>query len=405
MKKKAVIALAAVLLLSGCTDIKDRKVSETKALTSDTAVTTSTAEAETTTETAPVITETEAPAEKYTRVSLICAGDNLIHPPIYNQAKARTEDGTYDFTYAYENVAEYIGDADLAVLNQETILSDEFEPSNYPSFCTPTAMGDYMIELGFDAVSISNNHVLDKGEKGLLSTLDYWEKSHPEIPVYGAYKNEEDMNSIRTLEINGIKFAFLGYMEHTNGLYLNSASECELTYLSEEELIEEQIKKAREISDCVVVSLHFGVEITNTVTDFQKDTAKKLSDWGADIIIGTQPHTIQTMEFIEREDGGRSFVFYCLGNFISAQDVARSMVGMLGGITVEKNELTGEITLEKPYAVPIINHYDSGYRNIRLYPFSEYTEELGSAHGCSGTSYGFFRELIEENIPEEFLAE
>ena len=213
------------------------------------------------------------------------------------------------------------------------------------------------------------------------------------------------MNNIRTLEINGIVFSFLGYMEHTNGLYLNSDSECELTYLSETDIIKEQIEKAKEISDCVVVSLHFGVEITNIVTDYQRDTAKMLSDLGADIIIGTQPHTIQTMEFLEREDGSRSFVFYCLGNLISAQDVARSMVGMLGGITVEKNMLTGEITLESPYAVPIINHYDSGYRNIRLYPFSEYTKELGNSHGCSGTSYNFFEQLIEENIPAEFLRE
>lgn len=405
MKKRAAVALSlAVILLSGCKDIQEREIAVTGAVTTALETTTTTVTT-TTPETTTSSEITEAPARDYTSVSVICAGDNLIHPPIYKQAKARTEDGTYDFTYAYENVAEYIGNADLAILNQETILSDEFEPSNYPSFCTPTAMGDYMVSLGFDAVSISNNHVLDKGEKGLLSTLSYWEGSHPDIPVYGAYKNTEDMNNIRTLEINGIVFSFLGYMEHTNGLYLNRDSECELTYLSETDIIKEQIEKAREISDCVVVSLHFGVEISNTVTDYQRDTAKMLSDWGADIIIGTQPHTIQTMEFLEREDGSRSFVFYCLGNLISAQDVARSMVGMLGGITVEKNMLTGEITLESPYAVPIINHYDSGYRNIRLYPFSEYTEELGNAHGCSGTSYNFFEQLIEENIPEEFLRE
>lgn len=405
MKKGAVVILtSAVILLSGCSDIQKREITVNEAVT--TAETTAyTSETTTSSETAASSVTTEAPAQEYTSVSVICAGDNLIHPPIYKQAKARTEDGTYDFTYAYENVAEYIDNADLAILNQETILSNEFEPSNYPSFCTPTAMGDYMVSLGFDAVSISNNHVLDKGEKGLLSTLSYWEDSHPDIPVYGAYKNAEDMNNIRTSEVNGIVFSFLGYMEHTNGLYLNSDSECELTYLSETDIIKEQIEKAREISDCVVVSLHFGVEITNIVTDYQRETAKMLSDWGADIIIGTQPHTIQTMEFLEREDGNRSFVFYCLGNLISAQDVARSMVGMLGGITVEKNMLTGEISLKSPYAVPIINHYDSGYRNIRLYPFSEYTKELGNAHGCSGTSYNFFEQLIEENIPAEFLRE
>ena len=416
MKKLTALTAALSLIICGCTannaentsvssqinsGITEPQPSQTEPVITQP----QTAETPPTEETAEIVTEEAEPEPTFSSVSIVCAGDNLIHSPIYNQAKARSADGTsYDFSAAYQNVADLIGEADLAILNQETIISDDFEPSTYPMFCSPTDLADEMIKIGFDAFSISNNHVLDKGEQGLLSTLNFWKTEYPDIPVYGAYESTEDMNNIRTLTVNGITFAFLGYMEHTNGLYLPAGSPCEITYLSEEEIIQEQVKKAAEIADCVIVSVHFGIEVSNIIINQQYDFAQKLADWGADIIVGTQPHTIQSMEYLDKADGGKAFVFYCLGNFLSAMDDPYSMVEYLGRVTVTKNNASGEITLENPNAVPLINHYDAYYQNIRVYPFSEYTEQLAAAHGCENTSYAFFEQVISDNIPEEFLA-
>lgn len=403
LRNKVLLAalLSSALVLSACSEQtleQTSLVTQTQTLPQDIPETTSASSEK-------ISSEPEVIAPEISSATIVCAGDNLIHSPIYNQAKARSGGESYDFGYAYENVAPLIKEADLAVLNQETIISDDFAPSNYPSFCTPTEMAEEMVKIGFDAVSLSNNHCLDKGEKGLVSTLNFWRENYPDIPVYGAYLNEEDMNDIRTLEVNGITFAFLGYMEHTNMLSLPAGSECRLTYLSDEERMERQIKRASEISDCVIVSVHFGIEVTNTVSEQQYYFAQKFADWGADIIIGTQPHTIQTMEYLDAADGRKAFVFYCLGNFISAMDNPYSMVEMLGRITVNKDNSTGEITLSDAKAVPLINHYDSGYRSVRIYPFSEYTQELAAAHGCTGTSMDFFRQVITANIPAEFLSE
>lgn len=398
MKIKAALALAGVLLLSACGGNSTSSQSIPEVQVPQT--TTSATNAMTTTEP----TAEAEPEPYYTSVQLLCAGDNLIHSPIYNQAARRAEEGeAYDFSYAYQYVADIIAAADLAILNQETIVTDEYEPDTYPCFCTPSEMGDEMVEIGFDAVSIGNNHVLDKGEGGLIATLDYWEQNHPEIPVYGAYRNEEDMNNIRTLTVNDITFAFLSYMEHTNGLSLPSDSECELVYLDELELIEKQVKQAAEKYDCVIVSAHFGIETTNEISQSQYDTAQQLADWGADIIIGTQPHTIQSMEYLEKADGGQAFVFYCLGNFLSAQSNPYCMVEMLGQITVTKEQLSGEVTISDAGAIPLINHYDAGYSDIRVYPYKDYTEELMASHGCDGMTFSFVDMLIEQNIPEEFL--
>lgn len=404
MKKSFIAFTAALLLLSGCAG-KEAGLPPPETSAETVIHTDTTTESTETTAAAESVPEEEIPHEtEYVSVNLVCAGDNLIHAPIYNQAARRADGNGYDFSAAYEHVAPLIGEADLAILNQETIVTDEFEPSTYPSFASPSQLAEEMVKIGFDAMSVSNNHVLDKGERGLISTLTFWKENYPQIPVYGAYLNDDDMNDIRTLTVNGITFAFLGYPEHTNGLRLPADSECRVVYLAETDLIEKQIKAAKEIADCVIVSPHFGIEVTNTVTEQQKVISQQLADWGADIIVGTQPHTIQTMQYIDRADGGKSFVFYCLGNFISSMNDPRSMVEYLGRITVTKNCDTGEIELSSANALPLINHYDSSYSDVRVYPFSEYTPELAAAHGCNGTSYEFFEKLIADNIPEEFLA-
>lgn len=391
-----ILIAAMVLTFTACNSI------DSSSLNTSYEVQTNTSPASTTELTDQTIS-TEPESLENPSVTLMCAGDNLIHSPLYKQANARANYEGYDFDFAYEYVSDLVDCVDLSILNQETIVTDEFEPSNYPMFCSPEALGDKMIDMGFDAISISNNHCLDKGEKGLLATLSYWATKHPDIPVYGAYLNEEDMNNIRTLEVNGITFAFLGYMEHTNGLYLPEGSECELVYIDELELIKEQIKKADEIADCVIISPHFGVEVTNTVTQTQKDLTALFVEWGADIIIGTQPHTVQTMSYIDKPDGGRAFVFYCLGNLISAQSNPYSMVGMLGYLTVTKDLQTKEVIISNVQAVPLINQYGSGSSNVQVYPYWLYDSSLVSQHGCSDVSWNLFTSIINENIPEEYL--
>lgn len=331
-------------------------------------------------------------------VSLLCAGDNLLHMNIVRQAKARGGDDPdgYDFRPAYARTAAMIAEADLAILNQETIITDKFEPSNYPMFCSPEAAGDQMVEMGFDVMSISNNHVLDKGEEGLIATLDYWKTKHPNIPVYGACLKDEE--KIPVLEVNGVTFAFLGFMEHTNGLRLPADTKCKITYLSETEEVERQVRAARELADVVVVSAHYGVEVSNIVTQQQLQITRNLVDWGADIIIGTQPHTVQPMEYVNKPDGGQAFVFYCLGNYISSMTLnSTAMVGMLGKLTVTKQP-DGTIVLENPEAVPLITHIDYGASNVTLYPWSEYTRELAAVHGTEGFTYELAEELINEYV-------
>lgn len=354
----------------------------------------------------PAETEPETPEEPDIRtVHLVCAGDNLIHSSIYNQARRRAKangsDG-YDFDFVYEKIEKYLEGADIAILNQETIVTDELEPSDYPRFCSPADLGEKMIDLGFNVFSLSNNHIIDRGEDGLLATLRFWD-SHEDIIRYGAYRDEEDMNNIRTMEVNGITFAFLGYMEHTNGLSLPSDSECKITYLKELEEVERQVRLADEIADVVVVSPHYGKETINEQTENQLYITEKLVEWGADLIIGTQPHTAQGMTYIDKPNGGQAFVYYCLGNFVSAQSYYLTMVGIIGDLDIVKNMDTGECSIENVKAIPIITQYGANYSNIHIEPYATYTEELLNAHGAKDFKQSKI-DYVLGFIPEEFLA-
>ncbi len=393
MKKilSSILIAGLILSISGCkkTEISDSDPEASSSEESSSSIAQESSSAES--------SEPEPePEPQPTSVSLLCAGDNLLHINIINQAKARGGDDPsgYDFRPSYARTASMIAEADLAILNQETIITDEFEPSNYPLFCSPEAAGDQMVEMGFDVMSIANNHVLDKGEAGLIATLDYWKTEHPDIPVYGACLKDEE--EIPVLEVNGITFAFLGFMEHTNGLRLPADTQCKITYLSETEEVERQVRAAREIADVVVVSAHYGVEVSNTVTEQQLQITRNLVDWGADIIIGTQPHTVQPMEYVNKPDGGQAFVFYCLGNYISSMTSSPlAMVGMLGKLTVTKQP-DGTIILENPEAVPIVTNVKSGF--VEIYPWSEYTEEIAATSTTEGFSYALAEKLINEYV-------
>ncbi len=415
MKRKCIAFLTAALLavsVSGC-DVK--KISQTNtynqpAETSYIPVATDTPSVSVETGTLP------APAAEDTSVKLLAVGDNLVQKRVYEAAQKYAENGEeYNFNYCYKNVEDRIAAADLAFINQETIIAnDQYEISGANlNFNSPTELGDEVVDLGFDIICMSNNHALDKGTGGLSATLDYWENkiSDAQSPLYviGAYRNEEDMADYRISEVNGMKIGWLAYTEHINGYSLPADSPMRLPKTDERALIEAQIKELKEMTDAVVVSAHWGTEDTHVVNENVKNLAQDMIEWGADVIIGTHSHTLQTMEYITRSDGTKGFVFYSLGNFISAQTDNFNMIG--GMAEFELKRTNGEVTVEQVQVTPLITHYDDGnLSNLRVYPYYMYTGELVSGHGVPNSPWGTAKswswdvisKIVEDNIPEEF---
>lgn len=348
------------------------------------------------------------PVQKPQSITILGAGDNLIHDVIYQQASARAGGKGFDFTPVYSRIADYIKNADISVINQETILASKVAPlSGYPRFNSPTELGDHLVDLGFDVINHANNHVLDKNEKGLGAALDYWDTKKT-VKVVGAYRNDADMEDIRIVEAKGIKTAHIGITEMTNGLSLPKNSKYRIIYASDTALIERLIKKAKSMADVVVISIHWGTENTYTLTDKQTTLAQNMVDWGADIIFGNHPHVVQKLTVLTRKDGTKCPVVYALGNLVSAQQSGQNMIGGLLTVTVTKDFETNKTSFTGMEYQPIVTQYGSHATNITIYPLSQYNDTLAAAHGVRKYtpkfSVKFIKDIIDKNIPKEYQA-
>ncbi len=389
VRLRAVLAVAVALCLSGCGSAGDALPVQTVETPAPTAT--------------PEPTPEPTPMVETVRFS--ATGDNLIHEGLYNQARRRAGDGGYDFTYAYENMRDFYAGYDVNWLNQETLVNDAFEPSGYPMFSTPGDITNALYDIGFRVFSLSNNHSYDKGAQGIASSMEHW-AAMPEDVVTAGFYDLDSYDNLSYHTVNGITIGYLSYTEYTNGLPTPSGSEYGVVYLDQTDIISQQIATMRPNCDVLVVSCHWGVEGSHTVTDAQREKAQWLADQGADLIIGTHPHVTQTAEWLTAQDGRKAFVAYSLGNFISAQAQADNMIGVILSIEFEKTTMPDgsvEVLLKDPLLYPTVTQYESGYADIRVYLLRDYTDELGAAHGNFTLSRQYICEVLEQSVDAQFL--
>lgn len=169
-------------------------------------------------------------------VRLRAVGDNLIHDSIYRRRPSTREETALISARFTEHVAPLVADADLSFINQETIIAERLYPlSGYPMFNSPEAVGRHMAEIGFDVVSVANNHMFDMGEAGLAAALDFWEGLG--VDVFGAWRTEAAMEHPVLTECHGITFGWVPMTEHTNGLSLPASTEMRYIRTGERELM------------------------------------------------------------------------------------------------------------------------------------------------------------------------
>lgn len=309
MRKKLTVVFIMVFLLSACGDVSREEVSseimsetETQADTFEETIC-GTEENETSAESAPTQPST---------ISIIMAGDVLLHTPVAESGLL--EDASYDFTALFENVKDEVQTADLALVNQEVIIGGtELGVSGYPCFNAPYELGDALIDAGFDVALQATNHALDKGRKGLLNCLAYWNE-HPKMEVLGIHDSAEDAEEIYIYEQDGMKIAILNYTYGTNGIALPEDMPYAVDYLEEEKVIAD-IAKAEEMADFTIVCPHWGTEYNLGISAQQEEWTKLFLENGVDLVIGTHPHVIEPLEWVSDEKGNEMLVYYSLGNF------------------------------------------------------------------------------------------
>lgn len=323
------------------------------------------------------------------RVSMITAGDVLIHNSVYEDA--RIDSWNYDFKPMMTSIKEYVKGYDLKYYNQETIIGGKnLGVSTYPCFNSPDEIADAMLDMGFNMVSLANNHTLDRGESAILySTGQYW--ASKDVMTAGSYNSFENRDKIQVKEMNGIKYTLLSYTTNTNGLKTPAGKDY-LVNRYDADKVREDIERVKPYTDVIMVAMHWGEEYTHTPVWEEKNIAEYLASLGVNVIIGCHPHVIQPVQFI-----GDTLVIYSLGNFISAQIGIERLVEAMVSYDIVKHD-DGSIKIENVKAHLLYNYYNN-FRNYHVYPFTELNSNILPNYQSLYEQYSGIIKMYDPNIP------
>lgn len=267
--------------------------------------------------------------EKKRTVKLFLSGDLMVHGAQLKSAKTSTG---YDFKSWFHFLQKPIAEADFALLNLETTLTNNPEAySGFPLFKSPPQIAYDLKSVGFDAVVTANNHSLDGGLKGVLTTIEHLEKAG--LMYTGTTKRDTKSKPLM-LERNGLKVAVVNATYGTNGIPLPKDHPHAVNLLTQSGIEQMMLSAKAEKPDAIIAFVHWGVEYARQPNAQQKQWAQQLADLGADAVIGAHPHVVQPESWLKAKDGRQVYVNYSLGNFVSNQRWRYSDTGLALNMTI-----------------------------------------------------------------------
>ncbi len=351
------------------------------------------------------VSKEEVPVQEdapVTTIQVTMVGDVLLHDPV--SASGRMEDGSYNYDHMFAHVKEDISQADLAIANQEVILGGrEIGISGYPAFNGAFEVGDSLVNAGFDVICHGTNHALDRGKTGILNCIGFWRTNYPEISVLGIHDSQETQNQICVKEVKGVKIAILNYTYGTNGISLPADMPYAVDIIDRDKIARD-ITQAESVADFTIVCPHWGIEYTHYQNSEQESLARFMTECGADLILGTHPHVIQPVEWVEAENGNRALVYYSLGNFInytsdSGPGTAQRALGAMAVVEMTKDE--SGVHISNYEAVPLVSHMID---KTTTYKLSDYSDELANENAMKQKDSEFSYEYCV-NTSREVLGE
>lgn len=287
----------------------------------------------------------------YDTTSILFIGDVMQHG--YQIRSAQTGAWSYDYSHAFKYIRGRIAAADIAVANME--FPTGIPPySGYPHFSAPHNIVVEAADSGIDLFLLANNHMVDRGKKGLERTLAVYDSL--KLEHTGAYRSAADelAGNPKIMEANGLKIAFINFTYGTNGIPVPKPF---VVNMMDSTAVKAAIERGRARGADLIIALpHWGNEYQIYPSGQQKEWAEMLFRLGVNVIVGTHPHVPQSAGIYlndtphpRRYGAVEKMVFYSLGNYISNQsDPDYTQLGMMVKIYIIKNNLSGEITLGMP---------------------------------------------------------
>ena len=247
------------------------------------------------------------------------AGDVLMHVPVMESTPA----GSGDITANIAVETPWVEGLDLALCGMEVPVAPDGVYSGYPAFGTSAEVVAALARSGWDGCATASNHAADRGEAGIVATLDALD-AHG-LGHAGTYRSQQDASvpfALYELERGGrtVTVAQISTTMDLNGLEDPTGYSVSLNDIG---AITKAAKSARAAgADLVVVHSQLGEEYETTPNDKQVSYAQSLADTGqVDILFGAHPHVPQPAEKLSGGVGGKGmWVSYSAGNYISNQD-------------------------------------------------------------------------------------
>ncbi len=307
----------------------------------------------------PASTQTPAPTATplpETRLTVRVVGDIMAHEKQIESALQ--DDGSYDFSSFFASITPSIQKADVAIGNLETVFMGEEKPyTGFPKFNCPDTLADALKDAGFDVLTMANNHAFDHRLPGLVRTLQVL--SDKGFETVGANASKETEKRFLLLERNDIKLGILAY----TATYNHKPDEEYMVYPLEEERVREDVAALREQgADFILAMVHWGQEYEGVQDHSQERDARMLAEAGVDAVLGSHPHVLQGMEWLEKPDGGSCPVVYSMGNFISNQQTRPRDIGVIFELDLVKDRQEDQTRLERMGYVPTLVYKSDGRR-------------------------------------------
>ncbi|MTI81283.1 MAG: CapA family protein [Firmicutes bacterium] len=326
-------------------------------------------------------------------IEITAVGDFLMHMPVvYSSWNPEKKD--YNFASQLTDVEKYLSAPDITIANLETRLAGKENGgySGYPQFNCPEQLALGMKEVGIDVVTTANNHSLDRGFDGLLTTLENLESAG--LKPVGNYKTEQDRRPL-VMEVKKVKIGILNYTYSTNGIPIPEGKDYAIDIIDLDSMKKDINYLQNQQTDLIIAYLHFGTEYQRQPNQFQKDLVSNLFNMGVDVIFGDHPHVLQPLDMQQN-----NFVIYSLGNFISNQRWQYSDSGVIVNVTIKKDFTSNTCKITEVDYIPTWVHvyWEEGKKKYRVVPvekaISDYEDEQDNT--ISKSDYLRLKEVWQE---------
>ncbi|MCK9212575.1 MAG: CapA family protein [Ignavibacteriaceae bacterium] len=265
----------------------------------------------------PVSSAVEGSKVEGAPITLFFVGDMMFDRTVKTRTQ-KAKDANYPFLKIGNLKNNALGAFDLVVGNLEGSISTRRAPVKSIDFAFGTEIIPVLKKAGFAAVSQANNHALDQGRQGAQDSRAVLEKAG--LKVFGDQVRDDPSSALAFIDVKGKKIAFIGFNVTDNPLDKEEALNA--------------LALARDTADFIIVMPHWGQEYKEKPDAAQTGLAHWLIENGADAVVGSHPHWMESVEVYRGKP-----VVYSLGNFIFDQDWSRETgLGLALGLKVaDKN--------------------------------------------------------------------